>query len=201
MEVPQVEEPHAILLVLFEFGNASANLLPVFECSGDFLQLDSRVSIEQVLPRRGIEIYDDFTLRVDHREVRRNLLEHSHGRRLIVDEDTSLAAGSNLAPQNQRAILRVQTVRLEDRFDGARCRSIALEYRRDDSPFRAGANYVGGRLFAEQQSQRVNQDRLPCSGFAGQKIQTCREFDRDIVDHRVILKSKFGQHKDPAIFK
>ena len=77
----------------------SANLLPARECGGHVLQLDSGISVEQFLPRRGIEVYDGFILRVDHRQVRRNLFQHCHGRGLIIDEDPSLAARSNLAPQ------------------------------------------------------------------------------------------------------
>jgi hypothetical protein len=173
----------------------SANLLPVGKRGRYFFQLDSGVSIEQVLPRRGIEVCDRFILRVDHRQVRCNLFQHRHRRRLIVDEDAPLAAGGNLAPQNQRAVLRVQAVRLEDAFDRPRRRSLALKHRRDHRPLGTRANHVGGSLFPQQQSQGVDQNRLPRPGLAGQKIQTSRELDHDIVDHRVIFESKFGQHK------
>src|ERR1700674_2999804 len=140
LEIPQVEKPHTILLVLFEIGDASANLLPVSECAGYVLQLDSRVRVEQLLPRRGIEIYDGFILRVDHRQVGRNLFQHRHGRWRMVDKYPPLAAGGNRAPENQRAILSVQAVRLEDPFDRPRRRSIALKHRRDQSPLRARAD-------------------------------------------------------------
>ncbi len=199
LEGPQVEDPHAVLLVLFEFGDAPANLLPVGERGGYVLQLDSRVSIEQVLPRRGIEVHDGFILCVDHRQVGRNLLQHRHGRRLIVDEDPSLAAGSNLAPQNQRAVLRIQAIGLEDPFDGTRRNPVALEHGRNHRPFRTRADHIRGRFFSQQQPQRVNQNGLPRPSLPGQKIQTSREFDRDIVDDRVIFQSKFGQHKDPIL--
>src|SRR4029077_510268 len=112
-----------------------------------------------------------------------------------------LAAGSNLAPQNQRAILSVQTIGLEDPFDRTRLRSVALKHRRDHGPLRTRADHIGGRLFPQQQSQRVDQNGLPRPGLAGQKIQTRGEFDHDIVDHRVIFKSKLDQHKGPTIFK
>ena len=32
------------------------------------------------------------------------------------------------------------------------------------------------------------------------RFRPSREFDHDIVDHRVIFESKFGQHKGPSIF-
>ena len=76
--------------------------------------------------------------------------------------------------------------------------SFALKHRRHHRPLRSRADHVGGRLFAQQQSQRVNQNGLARSGLASQKIQTSRELDHDIVDDGVIFQSKFGQHKDPV---
>ncbi len=154
LKVPQVEKPHAILLVLFKFRDASANLLPVCESRGYVLQLDSGVSVQQLLPRRAVEVYDGFVLRVDHRQVRRNLLEHGHGRGLVIDEDPALAARSNLAPQDQRAILRVilrvQAVGLEDPFNGTRGGSITLKHRGDDCPLRTRPDHIRGRLVSQK---------------------------------------------------
>ncbi len=142
------------------------------ECSGNFLQLDSGISVEQILPRRRIEVYQRFVLRMDHRQMRRNLFQHRYGRRLIINEDPPLTTGSNFAPQDQRAILGIQAVRLQDGFDSTRRRSVALKHRRDHRPLSPRADHIGGRLFPQQQSQRVNQNGLPRPGFAGQKVQT-----------------------------
>ena len=127
--------------------------------------------------------------------MRRNLFQHGHGCGLIIDEDPSLAARSNLASQNQRAILRVQTIGFKDLFDRTRRGSLALKHSRDHRPLGARADHLRQRLFPQQQSQRVNQNRLSRPSFPGQKVQTSRELDHDIVDHRVIFKSKFSQHK------
>ena len=54
--------------------------------------------------------------------------------------------------------------------------------------------------FSPSSSPSADQRRFARPGLAGQKIQTGREFDHDIVDHRVIFESKFSQHKGPAIF-
>ena len=113
------------------------------ESSGYLFQFDAGVSIKQILPRRGVEVYDGFILRMDHRQMRRNLFQYRHSRRLVINEDPPLAAGSNFAPQNQRAILRVQTVGLEDPFDGTRRGSVILKDGSDHGSLGARADHIG----------------------------------------------------------
>src|SRR5260370_313933 len=50
LEVPQIQKPHAILLVLFQFGDASANLLPVGKPRRHLLQLAPGASLHHLPP-------------------------------------------------------------------------------------------------------------------------------------------------------
>ena len=68
----------------------------------------------------------------------------------------------------------------EDRFDGG----LRL----------AGANQIGGRAGAEQQADRLDEDRLAGSGLAGQDVEAGLELDLDGLDHRKVADAEEAQH-------
>ncbi len=130
---------------------------------------------------------------MNHRQVRRELLQHRHRRRLIVDEDAALAAGRNLAAQDDLAFFGVDSVGLQNRGDRGR---VGVEHRRDGRFFGAMADRVAGGLVAEQQCQRVDEDGFSGAGFAGQQVETGRELHGNVVNDRVVFDSQFQQHGD-----
>ena len=100
LEGPQIEQTQAILLSVFQFVDAVSSLLPEGKCLGRGFELCTGESIEQIEPRRSIERKHRFVLRMNGREIWRELAQHGNRGRLIVDEDASLAAGRNFAPQD-----------------------------------------------------------------------------------------------------
>ena len=124
-------------------------------------------------------------------QVWRKLLQHGHRRSLVVNEDASLAARRNLASQDQAAFFGVDPVRLKHRVDGGRFR---LEHRRYGCFIRAVADRVAGRLVAQQQRERVDEDGFTSAGFAGQEVETGRELHGHVVDDRVVFDPQFQEH-------
>ncbi len=90
--------------------------------------IDAGEGIQQRQTRSRIERQHRFVLRVDHGQVRRKLLQHRNRCRLVVDEDASLAAGGNLAPQDELRLFGVEAVGFEHRVDGF---GVGLEDRGD----------------------------------------------------------------------
>ena len=52
-------------------------------------------------------------------------------------------------------------------------------------------NGITRSLIAQQQRQRVDENRLAGTGFASQEIQTSGEFHGDVVDNRIIFNAQF----------
>ncbi len=154
--------------------------------------------VQQRQPRTRVKRQHRLVLRVDDRQVRRKLLQHRHRRRLIVDEDASLAAGRDLAPQNDLRLLAVEAVVFQNFVDGL---GLGFEHRRDDSLVGAVADGVAGRFVAQQQGQGVDQDGFSGAGFAGQQIETGGELHGNIVDDRVVFDSQFQQHVSSRLAK
>ena len=153
--------------------------------------VDSGKAVQQRQPRSGIERQHRLVLRMNHRQVRRQLLEHRHRRRLVVDEDAALAAGRNLAAQDDLAFLGVDAVGFQHRADGGR---VGVEDRGDHRLVGAMADGVAGGFVAEQQRQRVDEDGFSGAGFAGQQVETGGELHGDVVNDRVVFDSQFQQH-------
>ena len=58
----------------------------------------------------------------------------------------------------------------------------------------AGAHEVARRAPAEEQPDRLDEDRLPRAGFARQDVQSGVEFDLDRVNHREVLNAQEAEH-------
>ncbi len=160
----------------------------------DSVQLDPGKGIEQGLPGGGVKMCQRFVLGVNHGQVGRDLLQHRHRRRLVVDENPALAASSDFPPDDERRVLRIQAIRFENLFDTLGGAAFRLEDGRHDRPLGTGSNHVRGGFFAQQQAKGVNEDGLPRPGFARQKAQPGSELDHDVINDGVILESQFLEH-------
>ena len=58
----------------------------------------------------------------------------------------------------------------------------------------AGPNQIGGRACAEQQTNCLDEDRLPRAGLARQNVEARLELDLDGLDHRKVADAKQAQH-------
>jgi hypothetical protein len=68
-----------------------------------------------------------------------------------------------------------------------------LEASRDARRLATAAHGLGARLGAEQEAQRLDQDRLAGAGLAGDDVEALRELDRQRVDDREALDIELGQ--------
>jgi len=129
-------------------------------------------------------------------EVRSELPQDSHRRRLIVDEDSALAPGGNLAAENERAVVGlVQAVGFENSgqllFRGA----FSLKDGRNHGALSPRANDLAGGLVAQKEGESVHQNRLPRAGLARQQVQPRAELDHQAIDDRVVLEAQLDQHR------
>jgi hypothetical protein len=145
-----------------------------------------------------IEGKNGFVLRMNDGKMRRQLPQDSHRGGLIVDENTPLSGSGNLATQDQGTVVRlIQAIRFEKFGDGI-CRSPCdFENCRNHGPIDSSANDVGGRLLAQQERQRIDEDGLPCSRFPRQQVQAVAELHHEIVDYCVVLQAQFCEHSCP----
>ena len=70
----------------------------------------------------------------------------------------------------------------------------ALEDGLDRRGVLAGADEVAGRAAAEQQADRLDEDRLAGAGFARQDVEAGLEFDLDGVDDRQVADAQEAKH-------
>ena len=195
LEGPEIEQTEAILLVALQFFDAIGNVLPPGKRLGDRFKRRSGKSVEQTEPGGSIEGEQGFILRVDGREVRSKLAQHRNRCRLIVDEDASLAAAGNLAPQDDGLIFPVDAVGLQYLGHGFPGAGLDFEYGGDHGLVGSGANDFAGSFFAEKESQSIDEDRFTRAGFAGQQVKPSRELYRQIVNDCVVFEPQFDQHK------
>ncbi len=71
----------------------------------DRRSVHSGESVQQRQARCRVERQHSHILRMDHRQMRRKLLEDSHRCRLVVHEDATLAAGCYFAAKDQLRIV------------------------------------------------------------------------------------------------
>ncbi len=119
------------------------------------------------------------------------MFQNGYSRRLIIDEDAALAAGCDLAAQDDLAVLGVDSVFFEHAVDRRRAN---LENRRDRGLLGAVADGVAGGFIAQQQGQRVDEDGFSGAGFAGQQVEAGSKLHGDVVDDRVVFDPQFQQH-------
>lgn len=183
------------MLVLFELSDMMLEVAMTSVRGGNVGIVDARKPIEQAQTLGGVERHEAFVLRVDGGEKGRELLEYTHGCRLIIDEDAGLAAGSNFATQDELIAIDVETIGVEH---GGERFLTSFEDAGDNSLLGAMTDDVRGGAIAEQKAQRVNQDGLPCSGFASEQIQTRAELDFHAVNDGVIFNLELEEQVFPC---
>ena len=166
---------------------------PVVERGGNCGAVSAGERIQQRQARTGVEGQHRLVLGVDDRQVRSKLLEHGHRCRLVVDEDASLAAGGDLAPQDELAVIGVASMPLASSAATSAGES-ASKTADDDGLLRPVANGVGGSFVAQQQGERVDEDGLSGAGFAGQQVEAGSELHGHVVNDRVVFDPQFQQH-------
>ena len=118
--------------------------------------------------RRGIEQRLMLVLTVELDQAVGQILQRAGRGQRAVDEGPAPSLRGDLAAHQQ-----LFAAAFEDRFDR---RGVF-----------AGADEVAGGAAAEQQSDRLDEDRLAGAGLAGQDVQAGVEFDLDRVNHREVL--------------
>src|SRR4051794_11928169 len=58
----------------------------------------------------------------------------------------------------------------------------------------AGADHIGRRAGAQQQTQCVHHDGFAASGFAGEQVQAGMEMDAQALDDSIVLHYEFQEH-------
>ncbi len=196
---PKVEQAKTVLLVMLELLNARPDSLPGVEGVVNTRQVQARERIQQGEPRRPIKGSQRLILRVHGREVWSQLLQHRHGRGLVINEDAAFAASRNFAPQDDRFILRIEAIVFEDSRNRLGRAAFNLEHGGDDGALCSSANDIGRSLIAEQQRQCIDEDGLAGTRFARKQIQPRRELYCQVVDDRVVFKAQFEEHGFPEV--
>ena len=139
---PQVHHAQPVLFALEQLVQLGRSLAPACISRGNGLGGKPAKAVEQDALLRLVEAADGLALRVNQRQLRRQLLEHGHRGRLVVHEDASFARGENLAAQDDLVAFRVDAVFFEDGLGRAR----GLEDAGHHGLVRAVPNHFYGRL-------------------------------------------------------
>ena len=133
-----------------------------------------------------------IVLSVDIGQPGREILQQRHRHRAAADEGARLAAGQNLALDEQLAILDLEAGGLQQPADGGLVADVE-----DAGHARAGfagADHVGRGAAAQQQAEGIHHDGFAAAGFAGQQIEPGVEADAQALDHGVVFDHQLQQH-------
>ena len=113
-----------------------------------------------------------------------------------VDELPVRAGGREAALEQQRGpFARLRADFTELRVDGGQPRLVLQpQFGLDRARVRAGADERLVRALAEEEVQRVNQDRLARSGLAGQRVEAGAQFPSQVVDQRQVADAQRQEH-------
>src|SRR5437868_1961401 len=112
------------------------------------LKLGAREQIEQLQPYTRVKRNQRFILRVDTRDMRRQLFEQGNRCWLIVYEDPAL--GGYFATENQACVVGVHSVVFKDFGDGFFSFRFDFEYGGDDRALGPEADHIRRSLAAEE---------------------------------------------------
>src|SRR5258708_31102743 len=137
-----------------------------------------------------------LVLSVDLDQRRADFAEALYGGEFAVDHDPRASAAFGDHPAHDEfAASAVAFARGQFRHRGL---TLELEQPFDDSFFLAGANHVGRRARAEQQSERAQDDGFAGAGFAGEDIEAGAELEMSFLDDREVAYVQFEQHPGRA---
>jgi len=134
---------------------------------------------------------------MDARDARGQVTEHGDGHQRPVDRGPAFSFGLDLAAQNHISVFGGQAVLFEERRQLG-----TLHDGLDDRAVLTRADELGGGAVAEEQPERVDQDRLPRPGLARQERQPGTQVDlqagneRDVVDSEQLKHNGRGPGQD-----
>lgn len=143
------------------------NLFPIRVHLGNRAQVHPCGGIQQRKALGRVEHKNGLILCVDNRESRSQRPENGNRCGLVIDENSPLAVYCDVAAQNDLCPRPVDSVFLQHR---GYCRIVTLIDSGDRGLIRSVAHYVAIRLFAQQQCEGVDEDRLACASLAGQQV-------------------------------
>src|SRR5579863_4264581 len=77
--------------------------------------------------------------------------------------------------------------------DAGHTGSPAIEGRADNGFFSSEANHLARSALAQKQSQRVDENGLARTGFAGKQAQSRRKIDGHVIDDSIVFDTKLEQ--------
>ena len=163
--------------------------------AGVVLELSER--IEQRAMGGDVDQRALVVLTVDLDQRLPEAFEHLHAERLVVDEGPGAAVGELYAAQDQ-LVLRGDVVDGKDRARGMAGRHV--ETGGHLPLFGAMAHQGGVAARAERERERVEQDRFPGAGLAGQGREAGGEIDVEPIDQDDIADRKPGEHRTAEVF-
>ena len=154
------------------------------------------VAIENLAMALGAEQRMLLVLSVDLHQRRADFAEALHRGEFAVDRHARASAALGDHPaHDQLAARAVAFARGQFRH-----RSLALELEQslDDCFLLAGANHIGRRARAEQQSERAQDDRFAGAGLARKHVEAGAELEMSFLDDREVAYVQFEQHPGRA---
>jgi len=137
-----------------------------------------------------------LVLSIDLDQRRAYLAEALHRGEFAVDRDSRASAALGDHPAHEQlAAAAVAFARGQFRHCGL---AFELEQSLDDCFFLAGADHVGRCARAEQQPERVQDDRFAGAGFAGQHVEAGAELEIGFLDDCEVAYVQFEQHPGRA---
>src|SRR5436309_513622 len=100
LKSPHVQQAQTILLVAFDFQDSAPNTTPAREYVCNLRHINTGKAVQQRQASRGVKGEQGLILGMDRRQLLRQLLQDANRRRLIVDKNSSLASGGNLAAED-----------------------------------------------------------------------------------------------------
>jgi hypothetical protein len=119
------------------------------------------------------------------------LPKHSGGRRTAIHPGPRTTLRRYLPAHDHAAILDIET----EIFNAASGPCFdAFEGSFDDRLRGTRPDASTGRPFAQKKGKRIDQHRLPCTGLAGEHIETWTELESDVGDGGEISYAEFSKH-------
>ena len=187
---PEIDHAEAVLLTLEEVVEFFLGGTPAGVGFGDGGGVDAGEAVEENALLGLVEARQALALGMDQGQLGGKLAQHGNRGRLIVDEDAALAAGGDLAAQNDVVTARIDAVFFQDVFGVGG----GLEDAGDDGLLGAVADDLGGGFAAHQQGQSIDEDGFSRAGFAGEQVQAGAEGGDGVIDDGVVFSAEFDKH-------
>ena len=191
---PEVGETQALLLLPVELFELLTGLTPLLESGGHLLHGSQAVAklVEHIALGFMREQPLLVMLAMDVAEPGGDLFEESGSDGARVDVGARLAIEKNFTLDQDLFFERIDTGTGQDGGEGRGAG--LLEDAGDASPLGSGADHLDRRPAAQQQSQRIDDDRFSATRLARHDVQAGMERNAQTFHYRVVLHHKFKQH-------